>query len=98
MEQIGAFINFVLYLYIGLLLARLVVEWVQAFARSWSPRGPLLVILEVVYTLTDPPINFVRRFVPPIRLGGIAIDVAFIIVLIFVYVLRALNAAIFFSN
>ena len=96
MEQIGAFINFVLYLYIGLLLARLVVEWVQAFARSWSPSGPLLVVLEVVYTLTDPPINFVRRFVPPIRLGGIAIDVAFIIVLIFVYVLRALNAAIFF--
>jgi len=96
-EQIGAFINFILFLYIGFLLARLVVEWVQAFARSWTPHGPLLVVLEVIYTLTDPPINFVRRFVPPIRIGGVALDVAFIIVLIFVYVLRALNAAIFFS-
>ena len=95
MRDVGYFINFVLYLYIGLLLARLVVEWVQAFARSWTPHGPLLVVLEIVYSLTDPPINFVRRFVPPIRLGGISIDVAFIIVLIFVYVLQALNAAIF---
>ena len=97
MRDVGDFINFVLYLYIGLLLARLVVEWVQAFARSWTPHGPLLVVLEIVYTLTDPPINFVRRFVPPIRIGSVAIDVAFIIVLVFVYVLRALNAAIFFS-
>ena len=97
METIGGIIGFLLFLYIGLLLARLVVEWVQAFARSWTPHGPLLVILEVVYTLTDPPINFVRRFVPPLRIGGIAIDVAFIIVLIFVYVLQALNRAIFFS-
>ena len=97
MRDVGYFINFVLYLYIGLLLARLVVEWVQAFARSWTPHGPLLVILEIVYTATDPPINFVRRFVPPIRIGSVAIDVAFIIVLIFVYVLQALNAAIFFS-
>ncbi len=97
METIGAIIGFTLFLYIGLLLARLVVEWVQAFARSWTPKGPLLVVLEVVYTLTDPPINFVRRFVPPLRLGGIAIDVAFLIVLIFVYVLQALNRAIFFA-
>jgi YggT family protein len=96
-ETIGGLIRFLLFLFVGLLLARLVVEWVQAFARSWTPRGPLLVVLEVIYTLTDPPIKFVRRFVPPLRIGGIAIDVAFIIVLIFVYVLRALNEAIFFS-
>jgi YggT family protein len=94
-ETIGTIIGFALFLYIGLLLARLVVEWVQAFARSWTPKGPLLVVLEIVYTFTDPPINFVRRFVPPLRIGSIAIDVAFIIVLIFVYVLQALNQAIF---
>jgi YggT family protein len=96
-ETIGAILDTLFFLYIGLLLIRLVVEWVQAFARSWSPRGPVLVILEVVYTLTDPPINFVRRFIPPLRLGGIAIDVAFIIVFIFVLVLRSLSRAIFFA-
>jgi YggT family protein len=96
-QTIGAIIGFILFLYIGLLLARLVVDWVQAFARSWTPHGVLLVILEVVYTLTDPPINFVRRFVPPLRIGGIALDMAFLIVLVFVYVLQALNRAIFLS-
>ena len=97
MRTIGAFLDLLFFLYIGLLLVRLVVEWVQAFARSWTPRGPVLVILEIVYTLTDPPINFVRRFIPPLRLGGIAIDVAFIIVFIFVLVLRQLSAAIFLA-
>lgn len=97
MDAIGTVIIFALNMYIGLLLARLVAEWVQAFARSWAPSGILLVILEVIYTLTDPPINFVRRFVPPLRIGQVAIDLAFIIVLIFIYVLRSLAAVIFFS-
>jgi YggT family protein len=96
-RQIGGFINFVLFLYIILLLARLVVEWVQVFARSWTPRGPVLVVLEIIYTATDPPINFVRRFVPPLRIGSVAIDVAFLIVLVFVYVLQTVNAIIFLS-
>ena len=97
MRQIGGFINFVLFIYIILLLARLVVEWVQVFARSWTPRGPVLVVLEIIYTATDPPINFVRRFVPPLRIGSVAIDVAFLIVLVFVYVLQTVNAVIFLS-
>jgi len=96
-RQIGGFINFVLFIYIILLLARLVVEWVQMFARSWTPRGPVLVVLEIIYTATDPPINFVRRFVPPLRIGSVAIDVAFLIVLVFVYVLQTVNAVIFLS-
>lgn len=97
METIGAVVDFFFFLYIGLLLVRLVVEWVQAFARSWTPRGAVLVILEVVYTLTDPPINFVRRFVPPLRIGPVALDVAFILVFVFVIVLRAICRSIFFG-
>lgn len=77
METIGSIIAFVLWIYIGLMLARLVIDWVQFFARSWMPRGVVLIIVESIYTLTDPPINLVRRYVPPLRLGSIAIDVAF---------------------
>lgn len=95
METIGSIIAFLLWLYIGLMLARLVVDWVQVFARSWVPRGPMLVILETIYTLTDPPINFVRRYVPPLRLGSIALDMAFLIVLLFLYICQQLNAVIF---
>jgi YggT family protein len=93
---IGEILYFLIWIFIGLLLVRLVVEWVQAFARSWTPRGALLVILEIVYTATDPPILWVRRFVPPLRLGSIAIDVSFIIVMIFCYVLLAVVRAVFF--
>jgi YggT family protein len=72
-----------------------VVDWVQVFARSWSPRGVVLFLLEIVYTVTDPPIMFVRRFVPPLRLGAVALDTSFLIVLVIVYLLRILVATIF---
>jgi YggT family protein len=93
---IGEILYFLIWIFIGLLLVRLVVEWVQAFARSWAPHGALLVVLEIVYTVTDPPILWVRRFVPPLRLGSIAIDVSFIIVIIVCYVLLAVVRAVFF--
>jgi YggT family protein len=96
-QTVGAFIDLVLLLFLLLLFVRFVVDWVQVFARSWTPTGAVLVVLEVVYSITDPPIRFVRRFVPPLRLGSIAIDTSFIIVLIAVYLLRALNRAVFLS-
>ena len=95
MSITGLVLEALLFCFIACLWIRFVVEWVQAFARSWTPSGPLLVILEVIYTLTDPPIMFVRRFVPPLRLGAVAIDVSFIIVMIFCYVLLALVRVVF---
>ncbi len=95
MELIGATINLVLRIFLIFLFTRFVVDWVQVFARSWTPKGVVLVILETVYSVTDPPIQFVRRFVPPLRLGSIVLDTSFIIVLISVYLLLAVNASIF---
>jgi YggT family protein len=63
------------------------------FARSWTPRGPALVMLELVYSVTDPPIRAIRRIMPPIRLGGMALDLSPMIVLIICYVLQYLNRA-----
>ena len=90
-------VSSVLLVFLILLFARFVVDWVQVFARSWTPKGVVLVVLEVVYSVTDPPILFVRRFVPPLRLGAIALDTSFIIVLVAVYLLREVNALIFFT-
>jgi YggT family protein len=78
-----------------LLWIRFVVDWVQAISRSWRPSGPLLVILEVVYSVTDPPIKSIRRVLPPLRLGGFAIELAFLLVMIGAYVLLRVNGAIF---
>ena len=66
---------------------RFVVDWVQVFARSWSPVGVLLILLEVVYSVTDPPIKALRRVIPPLRIGSVAVDLSFIIVMIVAWLL-----------
>ena len=88
MGPVATVLYFLLTIFLWLLLIRLVVDWVQIFARSWSPKGPVLVVLEVVYSATDPPILFVRRFVPPLRIGSVALDTSFLIVLVAVYLLQ----------
>ncbi len=95
MTLVGGAIHLVLTLFLYLLFARFVVDWVQVFARSWSPKGFVLVVLEIIYSVTDPPILFIRRFVPPLRLGAIALDTSFIIVLVAVYLLLLVNRMVF---
>jgi len=94
MQTVGSVIELALYLFILLLLSRLVVDWVQMFARSWEPHGLLLVALEGVYTTTDPPILAIRRILPPLRLGGMLIDLSFLVVLILANVLQAINGSL----
>ena len=62
-------------------------DLVQAFARDWRPRGPLLILLEAIYSVTDPPLKLLRRIIPPLRLGQIQFDLAFLILLIGVNIL-----------
>ncbi len=64
------------------LFIRLIVDYIRIFARSWRPRGILLALFEFIYTLTDPAMKFVGRFVPPLRLGGVALDLSFIVLII----------------
>jgi YggT family protein len=65
----------------------LVLDYVVIFARDWRPQGAVLVIVEAIYTVTDPPIKALRRVIPPIRIGNISFDIAFLIVLIGVQIL-----------
>jgi YggT family protein len=85
-----------LWFFIAMLWVRFVVDWVQVFARSWSPHGVLLVLLEIVYSVTDPPIKALRRVIPPLRIGNFALDLSFLIVMISAYVLLSVNRSIFF--
>jgi YggT family protein len=95
MQIVGSIIHVLLFTFIALLWIRFVVDWVQVFARSWSPHGVLLVILEVVYSVTDPPIKALRRVIPPLRLGNFALDLSFLIVLVAAYVLLRVNDSVF---
>jgi YggT family protein len=76
-----------LWIFFILLIARLVLDYVQMFARSWRPTGVVLVIAEIVYTITDPPLKALRRVIPPLRIGGIALDLSFLVVIVIVQVL-----------
>lgn len=93
----GQIIEGVLWTFIGLLWIRFIVDWVQVFARSWEPHGLLLVLLEIVYSITDPPIKALGRVVKPIRIGNFALDLSFILVMILAYVALAVNRQIFFT-
>lgn len=97
MEIAGRIIDVILWVFIGLLWIRFIVDWVQVFARSWSPRGLVLVVLEVVYSATDPPIKALRRVIPPLRIGNFALDLSFIIVMICAYLLRYVNRVVLLS-
>ena len=84
---IGSTLGTVLTIYLVILIARLVLDYVVIFARDWRPKGVVLVIVEAIYTVTDPPIKALRRVVPPLRIGNISFDLAFLIVLIGVQIL-----------
>ena len=76
-----------LVVFMLLMWVRLILDFVVSFNRGWRPSGFGLVLAEVVFTITDPPIKLVRRFVPPVRFGGIALDLAWTIVMLVAIVL-----------
>jgi len=71
-----------LLLYMIALVARLILEWIQAYSRDFRPRGLVLVLFELVYSLTDPPVRGLRRIIPPIRLGAVSLDLSLMILLL----------------
>ncbi|HEX4654684.1 MAG TPA: YggT family protein [Mycobacteriales bacterium] len=80
---------YLLYIFLGLMLVRLVVDWTMVFARNWRPSGLVAAVLELAYSVTDPPLRALRRVLPPLRLGSFALDLAFIVVIVVIYALIA---------
>jgi len=84
----------VLYLVVHLvyvaLLGRLVLDWVQMFARNWRPQGIVLIAASLIYSVTDPPMNLLRRVVPPLRFGGVALDLGFLILVFAVSIIQSI--------
>ena len=95
MSTVGQVIDFVLWAGVIILIARFVIDWVQVLARSWRPSGLVLVICEFVYTITDPPLRALRRVIPPLRLGSVALDLSPMVLLIGLWVLQGINRAVF---
>jgi YggT family protein len=78
---------YVLYVLVGLLILRLIMDYVMMFARNFRPSGLVAAGLELAYTVTDPPLRALRRIIPPLRLGNVSLDLSFIVLFISAYVL-----------
>jgi YggT family protein len=97
MDLAGEIIAFVLWVCLILLIARIVLDWVQMLARSWQPKGVLLVLCEIIYSITDPPLRAIRRVLPPLRLGMVALDLSPLVLFVVIYILMQINTVIFLS-
>lgn len=87
MDILKIVLTYVLTLYLAVLIGRMIISWIQAFARSWYPHGVILVVAETIFTLTDPPLKFLRRYIPPLRIGTVAMDLSYMVLFIVVLIL-----------
>lgn len=84
---IASIVHLLLLLYLLVLFARLILDYIPMFNREWRPKGAGLVAAEVVYTVTDPPVRFFRRIIPPLRIGSLSLDFGFSITILIVLIL-----------
>jgi YggT family protein len=84
---VARIVHLALLLYVFVLFARLILDYIPMFNREWRPKGFGLVIAEAAYTVTDPPIRFFRRIIPPLRIGSLSLDFGFALTMLIVLVL-----------
>jgi len=94
MVIVGRLIEWVLWVFLLILFARMILSWVPVLVRDWQPRGPMLVAAEIVYSVTDPPLKVLRRVLRPVRIGNVMLDLAFIGLAILVSLLMQVNASL----
>lgn len=94
MSVLAGLAYLVVLVFFLLLLVRLVLDWVQFFAREWRPRGIALVIAEATYTVTDPPLRALRRAIPPLTLGSVRLDLGFLVLMLICSILLSLLGAL----
>lgn len=82
MQIVAGIAYLAVFLYLILIIARLVLEWIRSYAREYRPRGVMLIVFETVFTLTDPPVLALRRLIPPLRLGAVSLDLSVLVVLL----------------
>jgi YggT family protein len=90
MGAIVGIIYWSLNLFLLALIGRLILDYIRIFSPNWRPRGVVLALAELIYSITDRPLRFVRQFVPPLRLGAVSLDLSFIVVFFVVQLLMRL--------
>jgi len=86
-QAVASAVYFALLIFLLFLIFRLVMEYVFLLARSYRPSGLVAVVLELAYSVTDPPLKALRKVLPPLRIGQISLDLGFIVLFIVVRIL-----------
>ena len=79
----------ILQVYMLVLLVRVLLSWVPLLNQVWTPRGVVLVMVESVYFVTDPPLKLLRSFIKPVRMGAISLDLGVLVLFLVIYLLRS---------
>jgi YggT family protein len=82
MEAFWAIYGIVVFTFFIALIGRFIIDWVQVLARDWRPRGAVLVVAEAIYTVTDPPLKALRKVIPSPTIGGIRLDLSFLVLML----------------
>ncbi len=79
-------LGFTLFVFWLLLIARVVVEFIRSFSRDWQPKGATVVILELIMTVTDPPVKLLRRIIPQLTIGAVRFDLSIMVLLLVAFI------------
>ena len=86
MSQFFQILGFALFVFWLLLIARVVVEFIRSFSRDWHPKGLTVVILELIMTVTDPPVRLLRRLIPQLTIGAVRFDLTIMVLLLLAFI------------
>lgn len=94
MSLVGVILSDLLTVFLLVLIFRLVMEWVFMLSQTYRPTGFMSVVLEITYTITDPPLRALRRVIPPLPIGRMSLDLSFYVLFIVVVILRQIVSTI----
>lgn len=96
MSLIGTILLILLRIFVLMLVARLITEMIQSFSKEFRPPRWFIMIIEPIFVATDPPVKALRKVIPPLRTGGVSLDVSVIVLFIIVMILQAIVRTVFF--
>lgn len=88
---------FLVRIYTWILIARILIEMIQSFSRQFNPPRWFMVVAEPLFIVTDPPVKALRKLIPPLQLGGVALDVSVIVLFLILSLLSVVLRIIFFG-
>lgn len=96
MALFGAIIYALVGLYSLLVIVRIVIEMVQAFSKQFDPPHWFIMVAEPIFRMTDPPVNALRKLIPPLKLGGsgVGLDVSVIVLFFILMLIQMLIGAV----